>query len=52
MPLMKMRYEGISGRTQGLKNDRIPEPKAINPLRSMNKIVPLKNIKAMICVFP
>jgi hypothetical protein len=49
---MKIRYVGISGRTQGLKNDKIPEPKAINPLRSINRIVPLKNIKAMICIFP
>ncbi len=50
MPLIKTRYEGTSGSTQGLKNDRIPEPNAISPLKSINIIVPLKSIKAMICI--
>ena len=32
MPLIKIRYEGMSGRIQGLKKDNIPVPKAAMPL--------------------
>jgi hypothetical protein len=28
----------------------MPEPKAINPPKSMNKTVPPKNTEAMICI--
>jgi hypothetical protein len=51
MPLMKIRYEGTSGKMHGLKKDSIPVEKATMLVKSIKEMRPVKIIEAIIFVF-
>ena len=51
IPLIKIKYEGTSGRMQGLKKERIPEINATIPVKSDEESKPGEVMGAIIVLF-